>query len=59
MVSSGAIMLALAPHSMLMLQIVIRPSSERLNGRAAILHDVASAASGAHLGNQREHDVSR
>jgi hypothetical protein len=59
-VSSGAIMPALAPHSMLMLQIVIRPSMLRpLDGGAAILNDVALAASGPYLGDQRQHDVFR
>ncbi len=57
-VSSGAIMPALAPHSMLMLQTVMRPSIDRRADRlAAVLDDVALPAAGADLGDEREHEV--
>ena len=60
MVSSGAIMPARAPHSMLMLQTVMRPSMDMLlEHRAAVLDHVALAAAGAGLGDDGEDDVLR
>ena len=57
-VSSGAIMPARPPPSIVMLQIVIRPSIESASiDRAGVLDDVAGRAVGAHLADRAEDQV--
>ena len=60
MVSSGAIMPARAPPSMVMLHMVMRRvHGERADGFAGIFEDVAGAAGDADLADEREDDVLR
>ena len=57
-VSSGATMPALAPHSMDMFATVIRPSMDMCpDGLTAVLHHVTASTAGADLGDQREDQV--
>ena len=60
MVSSGAIMPARAPASMLMLHSVMRPSTESAaDGFAGVLDDVSGGAVGADLSDDSERQVFR